>query len=68
MMDHEGYGIGRDGETLFQNSRGQWVPAVPAPYFRFIGFSCPKCKERYWTMKGYQGHYALKHILDPMYE
>lgn len=44
-----------------QNHRGEWVPAVPLP-FLYLRKQC-RCGAKFWTMRGYQGHYALKHIL-----
>jgi hypothetical protein len=29
---------------------------------------CLACGEKFWTLDGYKGHYALKHILDPRYD
>jgi hypothetical protein len=48
-----------------QNSKGQWVPAIPLPYFLpFHRYRCGmKCRETFWTTAGYRGHYALVHIL-----
>ncbi len=46
-----------------QNTRGEWVPAVPLPLFVTLRRKeCP-CGERFWTMRGYLGHYAYAHIL-----
>jgi hypothetical protein len=46
-----------------QNSHSQWVPAIPLPYYlRAHRFRCD-CRRTFWTMDGYQGHYALTHIL-----
>jgi hypothetical protein len=44
-----------------QNERGQWVPAVPLPFFG-LRKRC-SCGRKFWTMDGYRGHYALCHIL-----
>lgn len=57
-----------------QNKRGEWVPAIPEPYFgirKMCNYSenspsMPSlhyCGERFWTYEGYREHYALKHIL-----
>lgn len=43
------------------NGRGQWVPAIPLPYFG-IRKRC-HCGRRFWTIDGYRSHYALAHIL-----
>lgn len=50
-----------DRSVSAQNRRGEWVPAIPLP---FLGFHkrCI-CGAKFWTMKGYQGHYALEHVL-----
>jgi hypothetical protein len=44
-----------------QNYRGEWVPAIPGP---FLGLrkTC-RCGRKFWTMEGYQGHYAYAHAL-----
>lgn len=31
--------------------------------FGLIWSRCPECRHRFWTLKRYQGHYALVHIL-----
>ena len=41
---------------------GKWVPAVPEPLYG-LRKSC-QCGEKFWTMPGYRGHYALAHILE----
>jgi hypothetical protein len=50
--------------TSWQNRRGEWVPAIPEPYLLWfpIGYKCD-CGDHFWTREGYEGHYALKHIL-----
>ncbi len=48
-----------------QNSKGQWVPAIPLPLFTWPHRHRCTCKRTFWTMNGYRGHYALAHILDP---
>jgi hypothetical protein len=45
-----------------QNKRGEWVPAVPGPYLG-VRKKCWACGEKFWTLDGYQGHYAYAHIL-----
>ena len=44
-----------------QREDGRWVPAIPLP---FLGLrkTCD-CGRRFWTLEGYQGHYALVHLL-----
>lgn len=44
-----------------QNRRGEWVPAIPGPFLG-IRKTC-SCGAQFWTMKGYQGHYAYEHVL-----
>jgi hypothetical protein len=44
-----------------QNSRGEWVPAIPLPFFG-MRKRC-ECGRKFWTLDGYRGHYALVHIL-----
>jgi hypothetical protein len=46
-----------------RNDRGEWVPAVPLPFFAWPMKRCGTCRRRFWTTSGYQGHYALVHIL-----
>ncbi len=50
-------------DTHMENKLGEWVPAITMP---FLGArkKC-RCGEKFWTLDGYRGHYALKHILDP---
>ena len=58
------------GETLdvtvnqVRNERGQWVPAIPLPFYG-LRKHCG-CGRKFWTMDGYRGHYALFHILSLM--
>ena len=49
-------------QVQVQNRDGQWVPAIPVPYHVWWQKRC-ECKAAFWTMTGYQGHYALTHIL-----
>ena len=48
------------GEQV-QNEHGQWVPAIPLPFYG-LRKRCD-CGRKFWTTDGYQGHYALCHIL-----
>lgn len=48
-------------ETQAQNARGEWVPAIPLPFYG-LRKRCT-CGERFWTTCGYRGHYALAHVL-----
>lgn len=49
--------------TTTQNARGEWVPSIPLPLYG-LRKRC-ECGRKFWTMDGYRGHYALRHILDP---
>jgi hypothetical protein len=50
-----------DRSVSAQNRRGEWVPSIPLP---FQGFrKVCSCGAKFWTMKGYQGHYAYEHVL-----
>lgn len=49
--------------ALRQNDRGQWVPAIPFPLGGLLRRAC-RCGRKFWTEAGYQGHYALVHILE----
>jgi hypothetical protein len=48
---------------LATNTRGDWVPAIPRPEYRGFRVRCD-CGRSFWTRPGYEGHYALIHILD----
>ncbi len=50
--------------TMTRNARGEWVPAIPLPFFAWPRYRC-HCGRTFWTMAGYRGHYGLAHILDP---
>jgi len=52
------------GGISVKNRRGEWVPAVPLPQFTFPHRHECSCRRSFWTMAGYQGHYALAHVLD----
>lgn len=59
---HELVGALHDrGKTLAQNRDGEWVPAIPLPLYG-LRKRC-ECGRRFWTTGGYQGHYALAHVL-----
>jgi hypothetical protein len=47
---------------MTQNRDGDWVPATPEPFHGAARKQC-QCGERFWTMRGYQKHYAVAHIL-----
>lgn len=48
-----------------QNTRGEYVPAVPEPLY--VGWRLKKCKcdcgEVFKSRREYRGHYAYAHIL-----
>jgi hypothetical protein len=48
-------------KITMQNRDGQWVPAIPLPFYGLLK-RCD-CGARFWTARGYRGHYALVHIL-----
>lgn len=50
-------------EIQAQNSRGQWVPAIPLPYFAAFHRRRCECGQSFWTTRGYHGHYAYAHVL-----
>jgi hypothetical protein len=50
-----------ESKILAQNARGEWVPAIPLPFFG-VRKRC-ECGRSFWTMDGYRGHYALRHVL-----
>lgn len=45
------------------NKKGNWVPAIYEPYYHLIRKEC-ECGKKFFTREGYEGHYALKHILE----
>lgn len=51
----------REEQVTTQNRNGQWVPAIPLPLYG-LRKRCT-CGRKFWTDAGYQGHYALRHIL-----
>lgn len=50
-----------DKSISSKNKRGEYVPAIPAPYYGLKKIC--RCGASFWTDKGYEGHYALEHIL-----
>jgi hypothetical protein len=48
-------------QVTTQNDRGEWVPAIPVPFYG-LRKHC-SCGRKFWTERGYRGHYALAHIL-----
>jgi len=60
------------GQVQTENDRGQWVPAIPEPYYLLFRKECCAqtglqkgeiCKKKFWRTESYRAHYALKHIL-----
>jgi hypothetical protein len=49
-------------ETTTQNKRGEWVPAIPLPFYG-LRKKC-RCGAKFWTEQRYREHYALHHIID----
>jgi hypothetical protein len=49
-------------QDTVENKRGEWVPAIPLPYYGKTVKIC-ECGARFLTEKGYREHYALEHIL-----
>ena len=45
-----------------QNRLGQYVPAIPEPFFHSFGHRCG-CGQFFLRYESYRGHYALKHIM-----
>lgn len=50
-------------DVEIQNSRGDWVPAVPLPFFHWFKIMECHCGKLRLGMKRYQEHYAYAHIL-----
>ena len=48
-------------QVMAQNRDGEWVPSIPLPFYG-LRKGC-NCGQKFWTVKGYEGHYALAHIL-----
>ena len=46
-----------------QNSRGEWVPAIPLPLYVRWGRKQCDCGRKFRTMDAYNGHYAYAHVL-----
>lgn len=45
------------------NERGEYVPAIPEPFFGFLGRCTCHCGRVFGGRENYRGHYALVHIL-----
>jgi hypothetical protein len=39
-----------------QDEDGQWVPAIPVPFYGLIFKRCA-CGDRFWTVARYRRHY-----------
>jgi hypothetical protein len=58
---------------MTENSRGEWVPAIPLPYFFqvLVPYTQCGCGARFYgrhrgrALRRYEEHYALHHILKP---
>lgn len=48
-------------EISMQNKRGEWVPAIPLPFYGFKK-KC-SCGASFWKSSNYEAHYALQHIV-----
>jgi hypothetical protein len=48
--------------VMTKNLKGEWVPSIPEPFRGLFRKQC-QCGERFATVRGYRGHYALAHIL-----
>lgn len=51
------------GPNSTQNRRGDWVPAIPLPYFLGLGRVRCDCGDRFLGGRRYREHYALVHVL-----
>lgn len=52
----------RVANVQIQNRYGEWVPAVPAPMYKWFWREC-SCGAKFFRTQSYRGHFALKHIL-----
>lgn len=55
--------VRRPEGTSTQNSRGEWVPAIPEPYFVMFGWVKCSCGSKFRGRSRYREHFALAHIL-----
>lgn len=46
-----------------QNKRGEWVTAIPRPWYGALNRCKCSCGRWFWNEESYDAHYALKHIL-----
>jgi hypothetical protein len=49
-------------EVTTRNARGEWVPAIPVPFYG-LRKHC-ECGRKFWRTVSYRAHYALVHILE----
>lgn len=49
-------------QASVQNKKGQWVPAIPEPYYGLFFKDC-YCGKKFLTLERYEEHYAYRHIL-----
>jgi hypothetical protein len=47
-----------------KNKIGDWVPAIPEPYYHYLNILECVCGKHFWTRERYEEHYALRHILN----
>lgn len=50
--------------TQTRNEAGQWVPAIPLPFYLAFGRCRCSCGETRWSERSYREHYALSHIIE----
>lgn len=46
-----------------KNKKGEYVPAIPEPYYLLFGRVKCNCGQKFRNKKEYRGHFALEHIL-----
>lgn len=51
------------GNIQTLNDRGEWVSAIPLPYFLSFGRVRCECGEVRRTGRSYREHYALAHVM-----
>ena len=52
-----------DVRSRTQNERGEWMPAIPEPYFLVFGRARCDCGAKFRNRRRYREHYAFAHIL-----
>lgn len=58
---NERFGRHKEAQMETQNKKGEWVKAIPLPYYLIVGVKCT-CGCRFLSEKRYVEHYAYKHI------